>query len=199
MATVFDLDYTSILALLSAMITPVVLLSACGSLTISTANRLGRTVDRARKLADLFETFMQQEKPVPLAEERRTMMFKQLKDIAERAKLLHRALTCLYLSLGIFAATSLAIGVVQIFRERFVWVPLLLELSGIALLLYTAALLLAETRIARRDIMLEMDFVWHLGQHYVPLSTTEIEQPPAPLLQGLLRRWRLQKPQRPNA
>ena len=37
--------------ILGAMITPAVLISACGVLVLSTSNRVGRTVDRVRSLA----------------------------------------------------------------------------------------------------------------------------------------------------
>jgi len=46
---------SSALGVLSAMITPAILISACGTLVLSTSNRLGRVVDRVRDLADKFE------------------------------------------------------------------------------------------------------------------------------------------------
>ncbi len=39
------------LSLLSAMITPAVLISACGTLVFSTSTRLARVVDRVRQLS----------------------------------------------------------------------------------------------------------------------------------------------------
>ena len=42
-------------SVLGAMITPAVLISACGALILSTSVRLGRVVDRVRALADRFE------------------------------------------------------------------------------------------------------------------------------------------------
>ena len=43
------------LAILTAMITPAVLISACGALIFSTSSRLGRVVDRTRILSDRFQ------------------------------------------------------------------------------------------------------------------------------------------------
>ena len=40
------------LAILTAMITPAVLISACGALIFSTSTRLGRVVDRVRMLSE---------------------------------------------------------------------------------------------------------------------------------------------------
>jgi Protein of unknown function (DUF2721) len=43
------------LAVLTAMITPAVLISACGALIFSTGTRLGRVIDRVRYLTAKFE------------------------------------------------------------------------------------------------------------------------------------------------
>lgn len=103
-----------------------------------------------------------------LTEERRTLLFDQLRHIIHRVRLLHRALTCLYLALGVFVATSVAIGVSQVFNERYPLLPLALALGGAGLLFYTFILLIVETRIARTAIVHEMNFAWRLGQHYAP-------------------------------
>jgi hypothetical protein len=42
-------------AVLTAMITPAVLISACGSMILSTSSRLGRVVDRVRSLSDKLD------------------------------------------------------------------------------------------------------------------------------------------------
>jgi Protein of unknown function (DUF2721) len=46
---------SSAVAVLTAMITPAVLISACGSMILSTSSRLGRVVDRVRALSDKLE------------------------------------------------------------------------------------------------------------------------------------------------
>ncbi len=43
------------LAVLTAMITPALLLSACGTFILSTSVRLGRVVDRIRILSEKYE------------------------------------------------------------------------------------------------------------------------------------------------
>ena len=42
------------LAVLTAMITPAVLISACGALIFSTSTRLGRVIDRVRTLSQIL-------------------------------------------------------------------------------------------------------------------------------------------------
>ena len=49
------MDSAAAIAVLTAMITPAVLISACGSMILSTSSRLGRVVDRVRVLSDRLE------------------------------------------------------------------------------------------------------------------------------------------------
>jgi len=56
------MDSNSAIAVLTAMITPAVLISACGSMILSTSSRLGRVVDRVRGLSDKWESMTDDEK-----------------------------------------------------------------------------------------------------------------------------------------
>jgi len=74
------------LGVLTAMITPALLISACGTLILSTSNRLARIVDRVRTLSrDLERLWADQEKP--FAEERRAEVERQLPAHAVRSRL----------------------------------------------------------------------------------------------------------------
>src|SRR4051812_28836169 len=84
---------SSVLAVLTAMITPAVLISACGSLILSTSTRLGRVVDRVRELSDRFERMAHDEKEIALAKEKRAMIFDQLDRLTSRARILQRSMT----------------------------------------------------------------------------------------------------------
>src|SRR3954464_3190916 len=81
--------FTTALAVLTAMITPAVLISACGALILSTSTRLGRVIDRVRMLIDSFEEMMktQEEEGVELFEERRAVIFDQLDKLTTRTRL----------------------------------------------------------------------------------------------------------------
>jgi hypothetical protein len=48
-------------SVLSAMITPAVLISACGALIFSTSTRLARVVDRVRELSRAIEQYSKDE------------------------------------------------------------------------------------------------------------------------------------------
>lgn len=146
------------LAILSAMIAPVVLISACASLAISTSNRLGRTIDRTRKLIARFEELGQSAAPKETIEDENVLVFEQLNWSTRRSRLLHRALASLYLSLSAFVASSIILGFTALANEEFAWIPLLIGMIGALFLFYTSMLLIAETRVAHIAINSEMDF-----------------------------------------
>jgi uncharacterized protein DUF2721 len=164
---------SSSLSVLTAMITPAVLISACGALILSTSTRLGRVVDRVRALADRFEELAEGNQDVKLIEERRKMIFLQLDKLTSRARLLQRSMTIFYLALGIFVSTSVAIGIVAITGARYDWIPVVLGLLGACFLFYGSILLIFEARLALSTIHAEMDFIWQLGKHYAPQELVE--------------------------
>lgn len=164
-------EVSAALTVLSAMITPAVLISACGSLAISTANRLGRTIDRTRKVAALLRAVAEGEGA--LTEEEHGMLYAQLGLAARRARLLHHALRTLYLALVAFVATSVVIGVVSFTGLGFVWLPLALGFMGAILLFYTSVILIHEAALGHRAVEEEMDFTLRLGQKYAPAAVAQ--------------------------
>lgn len=164
------------LSVLTAMITPAVLISACGTLILSTSTRLGRLVDRVRELSRQFEELAQDNSQLALLEERRAMLFNQLDKLTSRSRLLQRCMTVFYLALGIFVATSVAIGVVSFFSITYGWIPVVLGLIGALFLFYGSVLLIFEARLALSTTYAEMDFLWRLGKHYAPAELVERQQ-----------------------
>jgi hypothetical protein len=155
------------LDVLTAMITPAVLISASGALILSTSLRLGRVVDRVRTLSDRFEELAHSDADVELLSERRALIFDQLDKLTSRARLLQRSITALYSSLGVLVGTSVAIGLVAV-AGRYQWIPVVLTLIGIGFLFYASILLILEARLALAGVHAEMDFLWKLGQHHRP-------------------------------
>jgi len=160
------------LAILTAMITPAVLISACGALILSTTVRLGRVVDRVRGLSDRFEELAHRDPPeIVLYEERLELTFTQLDWLTSRARHLQRAMTMFYLALGLFVGTTVTIGFLGISSpvdRELNWVPVILGMIGAGLLFIGTLLLGIEATLALRSIHSEMDFVWKLGQHHAP-------------------------------
>ena len=92
---------SSAVAVLTAMITPAVLISACGSMILSTSTRLGRVVDRVRTLSDKLEELAAKSGiEIRETKERQAVIFAQLDKLTSRARILQRAMVSFYLCLG---------------------------------------------------------------------------------------------------
>lgn len=152
------------LSLLSAMITPAVLISACGTLIFSTSSRLGRIVDRVRTLGRDMEHLAMQPEGV-VADERRAEVERQIATHARRGRLIQRALTSLYVALGLFVGTTVGIALTG-FLPRIDWIPTALGVSGTLVLFHGSVLLIRETRLAVRSVDAEMAFMLRLPELY---------------------------------
>src|SRR5437868_7169549 len=156
-------NFPDAISVLSAMITPAVLISACGSLVLATSDRLSKAVTRTREISiQLGPLAISQHSPE--VEEERRMLFVQLDFVTTRSRLLQRALSRLYAALAFFVGTSVTIGLVAITSPAFTFVPIALGLFGAGLLLYAAFLLIKESRFALAAVNEEMDFMWKLGK-----------------------------------
>ena len=152
------------LGLLTAMITPAVLISACGTLIFSTAARLARVVDRVRTLSRQLEQLYASDQGDFVVERRREVE-RQLSLQARRGRLIQRSLTALYVSLGFFVGTTVSIGLAR-FLGPAPWVPAVLGIAGTLVLFYGCMLFIGETRLALRSVDLEMEFVLKLRGMY---------------------------------
>jgi hypothetical protein len=171
------MDTSSAIAVLTAMITPAVLISACGSMILSTSSRLGRVVDRVRSLSDRLENMAERERG-EAAVERQKLIFQQLDKLTSRARLLQRCMVTFYLSLGMFVATSVAIGIVPFTSNpRYNFLPVALGLTGACFLFYGNVLLIFEARLALSTIHGEMDFIWQQSKRATPPEIVEQHKP----------------------
>jgi len=170
---------SSALAVLTAMITPAVLISACGSMILSTSHRLGRVVDRVRALSDKLDELATKHQTDPVdAIDRQTIIFAQMDKLTSRARILQRSMVTFYLALGMFVATSVAIGVVAVVgNSRYNLVPVIFGLVGACFLFYGSMLLIFEARLALSTIHLEMDFIWRQTTRVAPAEVVEQHKP----------------------
>ena len=159
------------------MITPAVLISACGSMILSTSSRLGRVVDRVRTLSDKLEELAG--KRSEETKERQGAIFAQLDKLTSRARILQRSMVAFYLAAGLFVATSVAIGVVAVIPSspRYNLVPVIVGLLGACFLFYGSILLIFEARLALSTIHAEMDFVWRQSTKVAPPDLVEHHKP----------------------
>jgi hypothetical protein len=154
------------LAVLTAMITPAVLISACGALIFSTATRMGRVIDRVRLLSSKFEELARNPQADEMAEERRALIYTQLARQTARARLIQRSMVAFYSALGVFVATSVAIAVLNSIARNYTWIAVVLGLVGAMFMLYGSVLLIIESRMALAAILSEMDFLSKVSRHY---------------------------------
>jgi len=159
----FDVQtLSSAVAVLTAMITPALLISACGTFILSTSNRLGRIVDRVRILSHEFEQMVHSPQDVELVDERRDLILSQIDWLAQRANFLQRGLTSFYVASGIFISTSVALGIVAVVTTQYQWIPVLLALLGGAFFFYGSILMLFEARLALSSLRAETAFLLKL-------------------------------------
>lgn len=145
---------------LGAMITPAVLISAAGTLILSTSNRLSRVVDRVRVLAAEAEQLNGAPPLDPVATDaKRTFIADQLARLSARLVLLRAAMTVLYMAIGLLVATSITVGVVVLLQAGYEWLPVAMGLLGASALLYGSLLLVREARLAVGSSLIEMAFI----------------------------------------
>jgi hypothetical protein len=142
---------------LSAMITPAVLISAAGLLSLSTSQRLARVVDRTRLVVHEFQSLSSRAAPGDRAA-REAFIVRQLRALTSRARLVQWALTCLYISLALFIMTSLLLGLAVVLGGQS-WIALGVGVTGALCLLASSLLLIGEARIAVRSLGEEIAFI----------------------------------------
>lgn len=158
-------DSLNAVSVLSAMITPVVLISACATLIFSTSTRLARIVDRVRALMKTIEELSSSD-DVDFREERTHEFDRQLAIHTRRGKLIQNSLTSFYVSLSLFVGATVTIGLRAAFKVFPLWVPNLMGLVGTLFLFYACIILIAETRLALRSVRSEMEFTLTLREKY---------------------------------
>ncbi|MFN2500434.1 MAG: DUF2721 domain-containing protein [Pyrinomonadaceae bacterium] len=169
LVTVNPRELNSTIEFLTAMITPALLMSATGSLVLSTSTRLGRVVDRVRqlevRLGELI--YVDNKEDVPLYDKRVEVIVDLLDKVTSRARILQRAMGAFYYGLGFFVLTSVTIALAGIL-QGLQFVPIPMGIVGIMFLFYGSLLMLMETRMATATINSEMDFTWELARKVAP-------------------------------
>lgn len=147
---------------LTAMITPVVLISACGTLIFSTSGRLGRLYDRLNYLKGELEGVMSG--AVKFPEERIEYAREQLEIQKRRGVLIQRALAALYSATLLFIAASLTVAF-SVALGHLAWLATLFALAGGLFLFIASGLLLFESRYNLRFINQHIDLISSLQEH----------------------------------
>jgi len=139
------LDALSSSRILTSMITPAVLISACGTLIFSTSARLGRIFDRVNVMKTEIESIL--DGRLNYHTERMDFISGQIQCAKKRAALIQKSMAALYTATALFVASSLAIAINTAYgSSEQAWVPTLIALTGGLFLFFASALLLYESR-----------------------------------------------------
>lgn len=159
----------STIEFLTAMVTPTLLISATGSLVLSTSTRLGRVVDRVRQLEErLTELILTKDNAeYPLYDKRVEVIVDLLDKVTSRSRILQRAMAAFYYGLAFFITTSVTIAVAGLFNI-YRWLPIPIGVIGIMFLFYGSILMIRETWMATASVNREMDFTWELARRVAP-------------------------------
>ena len=142
------------LAIISAMITPAILILASGNLVASTLTRLARIADRARVLADKVETSRAH------GDGGTTYAYGDILRIYRlRALYVSRALSAYYAAIGFFIVTSLTIALDNFMQTLVPWLAVALTVVGVLLLLLGTLALVIETNLASGLLGRELDII----------------------------------------
>jgi hypothetical protein len=144
---------TPSVVILTAMITPTILILAAASLVGATTNRLERTMEAMHELAEAFDSHMDYEQDRHALNDEQISLMAQVERTSKRVRLmqytvalLHIAIACFVLTgvtLGIEAASGLKLGLTPV---AFGLVGALLLFLGIATLVRDAVIAVQATR-----------------------------------------------------
>lgn len=149
--------------ILTSMITPAVLISACGTLIFSTSARMGRIFDRVNVMKGEVEAVVHGKMSYPV--ERMAHLTDLIKLQRRRATLIHKAMVALYTATALFVAASLAIAFnVAYGSADTAWIPTLIALVGGLFLFCASAFLLYESRFNLRFVNRSIDFIEFLEE-----------------------------------
>jgi hypothetical protein len=144
------------------MLTPAILILACGSLLSATSQRLSRVIERTRRIAEEMDAVTPSHGKETVMEKEERILLIQLTRAARRSRLLQQVMSALYIALSLFVATSVAIGMVSMVGNLYAGVPVFIGLGGMAMLLYATVLLLFESRLGLSAVNEEMNFIMRL-------------------------------------
>lgn len=120
------------------MITPALLILASGSLLATVMARLARVVEQLRHAREVVGE-----------SDRLSSILKLLRQRAGHAE---ASLTALFVAVGFFIATCLLIAVDRFAGHALFWAPITSAILGMSMLLYASWHMVAECRVAVRQL-----------------------------------------------
>lgn len=143
-------DNSLVISLLTAMITPAVLIMACGQLSLTTSQRLSRSIARTRTVYKELKDI--KEGKTLATREERLNLHDQITKSSRRVLILQVVMSTLYIALMLFIASSLMIGIFEIMSWVRHWILIAVPMAGTIALFTASILLIMETRLALRTV-----------------------------------------------
>ncbi len=145
-------------AALTVAVAPAILTNACSVLALGTANRIARVVDRTRYINERFQNRSLDSRESAFRRE-------QLSRLRARSQMLVQALRVIYAALGLFAAAALVtvLGSTAAYFQSpqaffaAAGLAFVVGVAGAVCLVYGCSLMVAETRLALRQIEEEVE------------------------------------------
>jgi ABC-type multidrug transport system fused ATPase/permease subunit len=178
--TAFPFDAQTAGDVLGAMITPAVLISASGTLTLSTTNRLARIVDRARVLHEEAEKLPPWDATDRDMLEKRALLADQIARQSQRIGMLQAAIITLYTAISLLVGASISIGLSAVAHGLWSWVPVVLGLFGAIALFIGAMILIREARMAVRSTLNELEYIKRMVARRTGAPLPQPDQKPQP-------------------
>ena len=138
------------LIIISAMITPALLILGSASLVATALSRLARAIDRSRAILQLSE---EETKKLGWT---RDMSKRWLDRYAARSLMAERAVTAFFLAVGILVLGCLSIALDRYFADTLPWLPVSLTILGMCMILAGAYFMIQESRLANLQIREEI-------------------------------------------
>ncbi len=135
-------------SIIAEMITPALLLLASGSLIATVLARIGRIVELVRKIGDATKR-----SGVPVTQSDREL----LSILDHRSRLAEKALISYYLAVVLFVATCLLIAIDRLIGHVIYIAPIFCAMAGVFIVLVGSWLMVAECRLAMRQLRGELD------------------------------------------
>ncbi len=144
------------LIIISAMITPALLILGSASLVATALQRLARAVDRSRAI------LQQTKEEVSKMGWTQDMSQRWLARYARRSLLAERAVTAFFLAVGILVLGCLSIAIDRFYADMLTWLPVGLTIIGMFMILAGAFFMIQESRLAILQIREEIQ---HLSKN----------------------------------
>ena len=143
----------SISQMIVQMVSPAVMVSACGLMLLGLGNKYARVVDRIRSYAAEVRALRKLGPNATEADRHRLQILEvQIPDLFRRGKLLRNSVLYFYLAITAFVICSFMIPLTKS------WLPLLLFCVGMACVLVAVVLAWRETVLSFRLLNLEVAF-----------------------------------------